>query len=261
MKRRVKFIFFCLVILLIFTVVMAYDNNKNVSNNSVSSEDILNKLSNQQGSQVKISNTDIQGIIDSSLISYNNSKFSFSGSSVTINPDNKGIIKIYLKDSVVGFPTSVSFNFNFTYVNNYMNISITKASIGKIPVPLSILRSFVKKNISKLENISSAIKDIDTSNLTVKLDLNSLIAQNQNIFTINKISSESNNIIFDLSINITDNISKLTSALNLLDDTSKQKVLSYLESNVSIDKKIQILKSYNIEIDKSNLEQFINTLK
>jgi len=153
-----------------------------------------------------------------------------------------------------------------------MDISITKASIGKLPLPLSILRLYLKQNISKLENGNSAIKDIDASNLRIQLDLNSLLAKKQKLLIIKSMSSESNNLILNLSINsqaqslldgignTTNGVSKLRSLYNSLDNTSKQQVLNFLNSDVSYDKKILYLKTLNIDIDKTTLEKFIESL-
>jgi len=260
MKRLVKFLVFCLIFFLIFAGFMAYDSDKNAYKDIFSSEYILNKLNIQQLNQVKLSDKDIENIINSSLSSYNNSIFLFNGCNAIIYPNNKTFIKLYLKNKATGFPTSVSFNFNFKYINKYMNISITKAYIGKLPIPLNVLRLLVKYNITRLENINSAIKGIDANNLTIDLDLNSLISQKQ-IFTIKNISSENHNIILYLSFNnMTDSISKLKNIYDSLDNNSKQQVLSFLESNDSIDKKIQLLKIFNIEIDKTDLEKFIKIL-
>lgn len=263
MKRLVKFLAFCLILFLIFAGFMAYDSDKNAYKNHFSSEYILNKLNIQQLTQIKLSDKDIENIINSSLSSYNNSNFLFSGCNAIIYPNNKTFIKLYMKNKATGFPTSVSFNFNFTYINKYMNINITKVSIGKLPIPLSALRLLAKDNIARLENINSAIKYIDVRNLTIDLDLNSLISQKQ-IFTIKNISSENHNIILDLSFNnaknMIDSISKLKNIYDLLDNNSKQQILSFLESNVSIDRKIQLLKIFNIKIDKIDLEKFIKIL-
>ena len=153
-----------------------------------------------------------------------------------------------------------------------MNISITKASIGKLPLPLSVLSSFAKDKVSSFENNNSAIKEIDATNLIIKLDLNSVVSQNQNIFTIKNVSSESNNLILDLSANIetqsplktieniTDSLWKLINTYNSLDNNSKQQIFNFLRSDVSIDKKIQFLKTFNLQIDTTTLEQFMKSL-
>jgi len=251
---------------------VAYENDKNASKVIFTSDDILTKLSTQQLNQVELSDSDVEGIINSSLSSYNSSKFTFSGSNVIIYPNDAALIKLYLKDNATGFPTSVSLNFNFTYINGVMDISITKASIGKLPVPLSVLRLYLNRNVSRLENSNSAIKGIDASNLRIQLDLNSLLAKKQKLLIIKSMSSESNKLILNLSINsqaqslldnigsTTDGISKLRSLYNSLDNNSKQEVLNFLKSNVSNDQKILYLKTLNIEIDKTTLENFIKTL-
>jgi hypothetical protein len=205
MKRLVKFLVFVLVFLLalsIFAGFMTYDSDKNASKDIFSSQDLLNKISIQKLNRVKLAGSGVENIINSSFSSYNNSKISYSGCNVIIYPDNKAFIKLYLKNKVNGFPTSVSFNIDFTFSDGYLNISITKASFGKLPVPRSVLRLLVKNNKAKLENISSTISDIDSSNLSFKLDLNSLVSRKQKIFIIKNISTESNNIILDLSINL-----------------------------------------------------------
>ena len=275
MKSIGKFFSICIIFLLVLFLIgggVAYENDKNASKVIFTSDDILTKLSTQQLNQVKLSDSDVEGIINSSLSSYNSSKFTLNGNNVIIYPNNAALIKLYLKDNAIGFSTSVSLSFNFTYITEVMDISITKASIGKLPLPLSILRLYLKQNISKLENGNSAIKDIDASNLMIQLDLNSLLAKKQKLLIIKSMSSESNNLILNLSINsqaqslldgignTTNGVSKLRSLYNSLDNTSKQQVLNFLNSDVSYDKKILYLKTLNIDIDKTTLEKFIESL-
>ena len=205
MKGIVRFLTICLSFLLVLALIagfMAYDSGKNASKDIFSSEDFLNKLSTQQLNKVKLPDGDIEKIINSSLSSYNKSKFSYSGCSVIMYPDNKAYIKLYLKDKATGFPTSFSFDLNFTYVNNIMNISVSKAYIGKLPLPNGVLKLLLKQNVDRFKNNNSVVKDIDVSNLTIKLDLNSTLLKNQKILTIKNISSESHNIILELSINM-----------------------------------------------------------
>jgi len=276
MKGIAKFISICLIFLLVLFLIgggMAYESNKNASKGIFSSEDILTKLSTQQLNQVKLSDGNIESIINSYLSSYKSTKFSFTGCNVSMYPDNIAFIKLYLKDKATGFTTSVSLNFNFLYIDENMDITITKASIGKLPVPLSVLKLYVKRNIGRLENSNSAIKGIDSNNLTIKLDINSILAKKQRILTIKSMSSESNSIILNLAINTqtqsslnsigneTEGVSKLRSLYNSLDNTSKQQVLDLLKSNISYDKKILYLKTLNIAIDKTTLEKYIKTLK
>lgn len=209
MKKIVKFFSICLIFLLVLALIagfMTYESDENASKDIFSSEDILNKLSTQQLNKVKLSDGDIENIINSSLSSYNKSSFSYNGCNVIMYPDNKAYIKLYLKDKATGFPTSISFDLNFTYVNNIMIISISKAYIGKLSLPQGVLKLILKQNVDRFKNSISAIKDVDINNLTIKLDLNSLLSKNQKILTIKNITSESHNIILDLSINMNINL-------------------------------------------------------
>ena len=205
MKAIFKLLSICVIFFLIFFIIagfMTYDSGKNASKDIFSSEDFLNKLSTQQLNKVKLPDGDIEKIINSFLSSYNKSKFTYSGCNVVIYPDNKAYIKLYLKDKATGFSTTFSSDLNFTYVNNIMNISISKAYIGKLPVPRGVLKLLLKQNVDRIKNSNSVVKDIDVSNLTIKLDLNSSLLKNQKILTIKNVSSESHNIILELSINM-----------------------------------------------------------
>lgn len=205
MKRLMKFIVIILIFLLtlsIFTGFMTYDSGKNASNNTFSSEDLINKLSIQKVNRVKLSGSGVENAINSSFSSYNNSKFLYNGCSVVIYPNNKVFAKLYFTSKANGFKTSISFNFDFTFINEKMNIKITNVSVGKLGVPHGVLSYIVKNNTAKIKNISNTVTDVDASNLTFTLDLNSLISQNQKIFTIKNMSSESDNLILDLSINL-----------------------------------------------------------
>ena len=205
MKRLIKFIVIILIFLLalsIFAGFMTYDNGKNASKDTFSSEDLISKLSIQKINRVKLSDSGAANIVNSSFGSYSNSKLLYTGCNVIIYPGNKAFIKLYFSNKTNGFKTSLSLNFDFTFTNGNMTIKITKASIGKLPVPTSVLSYIVKNNLVKLNNISSKVTDIDANNLTFKLDLNSLISQSQKIFTIKDMSSESHNLILDLSINL-----------------------------------------------------------